>query len=122
MSAMLRRDLVWARAIARSLARTTLPGSATRGIAAVALFTAVQLADGVLTAEGVARFGLAFESNPVIAMLIAAVGAGFTLSIAKTFAVAMAMRLHGAGCHLTLALLTVFYVFVAMLPWASMLV
>ena len=45
-----------------------------------------------------------------------------TLSIAKTFAVAMAMRLHGAGCHLTLALLTVFYVFVAMLPWASMLV
>ena len=118
---MLRRDFVWARAIAGSLARTTLPGSATRGIAAVALFTAVQLADGILTAEGVARFGLDFESNPVIAMLIAALGAGFTLSIAKTFAVAMAMRLHGEGCHLTLALLTVFYVFVAVIPWASML-
>ncbi len=100
---------------------TTLPGSTTRGIAAVALFTAVQLADGVLTAEGVARFGLGFESNPVISLLIAAIGAGATLSIAKMVAVAMAVRLHGGGNHLTLALLTVFYVFVAVLPWASVL-
>jgi hypothetical protein len=107
--------------IVRSLAMTTLPGSATRGIAAVALFTAVQLADAILTAEGVARFGLGFESNPLIALLITAVGVGTTLSIAKIIAVAGAMRLHGRGCHLALALFTVFYVFAAVLPWASVL-
>jgi hypothetical protein len=98
-----------------------LPGSATRGIAAVALFTAVQVADGVLTVEGVARFGLAMESNPLIALSIAALGAGTTLSIAKMIAVAGAMGLHGSRCHLTLALITVFYVFVAVLPWTSLL-
>jgi hypothetical protein len=99
-----------------------LPGSTTRGIAAVALFTAVQLADGILTAEGVARFGLGMESNPVIALSIAAIGAGTTLSIAKLAAIAAAMGLHGLRCHLALAIFTVFYVFVAVLPWMSVLV
>lgn len=103
------------------LVRATLPGSKTRGLAAVALFSAVQLADGVLTAEGVARFGLAMESNPVIAMSIAAVGAGATLSIAKMIAVGGAIGLHGCRCHLILALLTIFYVLVAVLPWTSLL-
>jgi hypothetical protein len=107
---------------ARALALTTLPGSTTRGIAAVALFTAVQLADAILTAEGVGRFGLGMESNPVIALSMAAIGAGTTLSIAKMIAVAGAMGLHGCRCHLVLALLTVFYVFVAVLPWTSVLV
>ena len=110
-----------ARRIARSLAKAKLPGSRTRGIAAVALFSAVQLADAILTAEGVARFGLGMESNPVIAMAIGAVGAGATMSIAKLIAVAGAMGLHGLRCYHTLALLTVFYVFVAVLPWTSLL-
>ena len=100
----------------------TLPGSATRGIAAVALFSAVQVADAVLTAEGVARFGLGMESNPVIALLIATVGAGTALSVAKLIAVAGAMGLHWLRCHTVLALLTILYVFVAMLPWTSLLV
>lgn len=107
---------------ARSLAMTTLPGTTTRGIAAVALFTAVQAADGILTLAGVARFGPAIESNPLIAASIAALGAGATLSIAKVIAVLLATMLHGFRCHLVLALLTVFYVFVAVLPWTSLLV
>lgn len=111
-----------ARHYARSLAMTTLPGSPTRGIAAVALFTAVQLADGVLTVAGIARFGLAMESNPLLALSISAVGAGTTLSIAKTIAVLLATILHGRRCHLAIALLTIFYVFVAVLPWTSLLV
>ena len=121
MSARLLRRVASARVTARALALATLPGSTTRGIAAVALFAAVQFADAILTAEGVARFGLGMESNPVIALSIGAVGAGTTLSIAKMIAVAGAVGLHSLRCHLVLALLTVFYVFVAVLPWTSLL-
>jgi len=101
-----------------SLATLTLPGSATRGIAAVALFAAVQAADGVLTLAGVARFGVSVESNPLIALSMMTLGAGPTLSIAKALAVVLGTVLHGVRWHGTLALLTIFYVFVAVLPWA----
>src|ERR1700737_486073 len=94
-----------------SPATTRLPGSTTRAIAALALFTAVQVADGILTVAGVGRFGPAVESNPLLALSIAAVGAATTLSIAKTIAVLLATLLHCCRCHLALALLTIFYVF-----------
>jgi len=106
----------------RTFATLTLPGSATRGLAAVALFAAVQVADGVLTLAGVARFGPAVESNPLLAMAIAALGAGASLSLAKTMAILLATLLHGARCHLALALLTVLYVFAALVPWMALLV
>ena len=105
----------------RTFATLTLPGSATRGLAAVALFAAVQVADGALTLAGVARFGPAVESNPLLAMSIAALGAGASLSVAKTTAILLATLLHGARCHLALALLTILYVFAAVLPWTSLL-
>jgi hypothetical protein len=106
---------------ARSLATLTLPGSATRGIATVALFAAVQLADGILTLAGVARFGPGMESNPLLSISMMTLGAGAALSIAKLMAVALATVLHGARSHLALALLTVFYVFAAVLPWTWLL-
>jgi uncharacterized protein DUF5658 len=105
----------------QALATLTLPGSATRGISAVALFAAVQMADGILTLTGVARFGLSVESNPILSLSIMAVGAGTALSIAKVAAVMLAIVLHGTRSHLVLALLTVFYVFVAVLPWTWLL-
>jgi hypothetical protein len=105
----------------QALATLTLPGSATRGISAVALFAAVQMADGILTLTGVARFGLTVESNPILSLSIMAVGAGTALSIAKVAAVMLAIVLHGTRSHLVLALLTVFYVFVAVLPWTWLL-
>lgn len=98
------------------------PTAATRGMAAVALFIAVQIADGFLTVAGVARFGPAMESNPMLSLSIAAVGAGATLSIAKAIAVVLGTVLHRHRCHRTLALLTLFYVFAAVLPWTSVLV
>ena len=58
------------------------------------------------------------ESNPLIALSMMIVGAGPTLSIAKVVAVALGTVLHGVRWHGTLALLTIFYVFVAVLPWA----
>lgn len=91
------------------------------GFAAIALFTAVQIADGMLTAAGVARFGVAMESNPVLASSIAAVGAGATMWMAKTMAVAIGTVLHRHQCYRTLAALTAFYVFAAVLPWTAAL-
>src|SRR5262245_58132307 len=96
-----------------SLATLTISGSATRGIAAVALFAAVQAADGILTLAGVARFGPSVESNPLIALSMMMLGAGPTLSIAKVAAVLLGVVLHGVRWHGTLALLTIFHVFVA---------
>ena len=106
---------------AHALATLTLPGSATRGISAVALFAAVQLADGILTLVGVARFGPAVETNPILSLCIVALGAGVALSIAKVAAVVLATVLHSTGSHLVLALLTVLYVFAAVLPWMWLL-
>jgi hypothetical protein len=106
---------------ARSLATLTLPGSATRGISTLALFAAVQVADGILTLAGVARFGPVVESNPIVSMSIMALGAGTALSIAKVVAVMLATVLHCARWHLVLALLTVLYVFAALLPWTWLL-
>jgi hypothetical protein len=106
---------------ARALATRTLPGSSTRGIASVALFAAVQLADGTLTLEGIARFGPAVESNPILGLLIVTLGAGTTLLAAKGIAVLLATALHSAGWHLALALLTIVYVFGAVIPWTSLL-
>jgi len=106
---------------ARTIA-ASLPGSTRRGLIAVALFTAVQIADGILTVAGVARFGPGMESNPLLAASIAAVGAAATLSIAKAVAVVLGTVLHRHRCHCTLALLTVFYAVVAVLPWTAALI
>jgi hypothetical protein len=110
-----------ARLWARSLATITLPGSETRGFSALALFAAVQLADGALTLAGVARFGPAAESNPILSVSMVTLGAGAALSIAKLLAILLATVLHAARLHTALALLTIFYVFAAVLPWTWLL-
>jgi len=110
-----------ARLWARSLATITLPGSETRAFSALALFAAVQLADGALTLAGVARFGPGAESNPILFVSMMTLGAGTALSIAKLLAILLATVLHAARLHTALALLTIFYVFAAVLPWTWLL-
>lgn len=106
---------------AYSLVTVTLPGSNTRGISALALFAAVQVADGILTLVGISRYGPAMEFNPMLSLSITALGPGTALSIMKVGAVALATILHGTRSHLALAILTVFYVFFAVLPWVWVL-
>jgi len=48
-------------------------------------------------------------------------GPGAALSNSKLVALALATVIHGAPSHLALALLTVFYVFAAVLPWTWLL-
>ncbi len=99
----------------------TLPGSGTRSISPVALFVAVQIADAFLTIAGVARFGPAMEGNPVLSRSMMLLGTGATLWGAKIFAVACGAVLHRLGRHVVLSLLTILYVFAAIVPWSLIL-
>lgn len=100
------------------LVAITLPGSRTRGVSSLALFGAVQIADAVLTSAGMARFGPAIEANPILLFYVCTFGVAGTLIVAKLVAIAGAALLHAYSYHLVLAILTVTYVFGAIVPWA----
>jgi hypothetical protein len=98
-----------------------LPGSSTPAVTLLLLFTAVQGLDAALTWTGILRFGSAIEANPLLALSFAHFGAGATLGAAKLFAVACALVLHLRSHYLALSVLTLFYVFGAIVPWSWML-
>ena len=95
----------------------TLPGSRTHAILAFALFAAVQLADAALTMTGVSRFGLSIEANPLVASCIDMYGLVTGLCAAKALAISAGAILHVTAQYLILALLTVVFVFAALVPW-----
>ena len=99
----------------------TLPGSQTRALWALALFASIQLADGVLTATGVAQFGAGIEGNPLLQLVAASAGFVTTLVAAKIAAIMFAAVLHYKERHLALAILTLAYVVVAIVPWTIVL-
>ena len=94
------------------------PKSQTRALALLALFVCVQIADASLTAFGINRFGAAAEANPMLALPIIAFGPVAALIVAKGVAVGGAVMLYRLSRQLLLAMLTVMYVVVAILPWA----
>jgi hypothetical protein len=98
-----------------------LPNSRTNALWALGLFVAVQVADGVMTAVGVARFGLGVEANPLLVHSIHTMGTSAALVAAKSVAIVGGAVLHLYSYHLVLALLTVGYVFATLLPWAVLL-
>lgn len=98
-----------------------LPNSNTRAFWALALFIAVQVADGVLTAVGVSRFGLDIEANPLLVRSMLLLGPAPALLGAKSVAILAGGLLHIYSYHLVLALLTVAYVFATLLPWTVLL-
>jgi len=99
----------------------TLPGSQTRALWALALFAAVQIADGAMTAAGVAVYGSGIEGNPLLRVVAEGAGFGVTLVGAKLVAITFAALLQHRAMHLTLALLTLMYVGAAILPWTFVL-
>ena len=102
----------WLRTLAEPI-----PGSQTRAIGTLALFAAVQVADASLTAMGVNRFGIAAEANPVVSFYISVCGIPGLIGV-KAVAVAAGTVLHTCSQYLILAVLTVFSVFAAVLPWS----
>jgi hypothetical protein len=110
---------------------TSAPGTPRGSIAAGAssrlgdvllvLFLLAQCLDGVLTYVGVLSYGPAVEANPLVAGLMLRFGEGGGLLGAKIVASALGIALHLRQVHVAIALLTAFYVGVAILPWTILL-
>ena len=88
------------------------------GDIAVVTFMVVQALDGVLTYLGVHIWGPSVEANPLISSAVSLAGVGTGVAIAKLFAVGLGIVLHLRRVHAVVALLTVFYLAVAIVPWA----
>lgn len=92
----------------------------TFGNLVIVLFLIAQVFDGAFTYLGLTSFGLS-EGNPIIAYYIRQHGVGPSLTVAKMLSVVCSMVLHLLGLHKTLALLTLMYLALAILPWTYLL-
>ena len=81
-------------------------------------FLFAQVLDGVLTYRGVSLWGPSIEANPIVSSAVAIAGPGVGLSAVKLAAIALGIVLHLRRVHTLVALLTIVYFTVAILPWA----
>ena len=88
------------------------------GDIAVVTFMLVQALDGALTYLGVHIWGPSVEANPLISSAVSFAGVGTGLAAVKLVAVGFGMLLHLRRVHGVVALLTAFYLAVAIVPWA----
>jgi uncharacterized membrane protein len=91
------------------------------GDVALVIFLLAQAFDGVLTYVGVSTYGLHIEGNPFIGWLMSAMGQAAGLATAKLAAGVFGIALHLSAVHKAVAVLAVFYVAVAVLPWIAIL-
>ena len=91
------------------------------GDIALVVFLLAQAFDGVLTYVGVTTYGLRMEGNPFIGWLMSAMGQAAGLATAKVAAGFFGIALHLSAVHKAVALLAVFYVAVAVVPWITIL-
>ena len=85
----------------------------------VLAFLVVQALDGALTYVGLATIGRVVEGNPLVAGLMTSFGFGVGLAGAKLFAAALGIALHLFGTHRLVAMLTAFYLAIAVVPWVA---
>jgi hypothetical protein len=83
-------------------------------------FVLVQCLDGMLTYLGVKTWGPEIEANPLISSAMSVAGLGVGLAGAKLMAVALGIVLHLRRTHMLVALLTLFYLGAAILPWTAL--
>lgn len=91
------------------------------GDAAIVVFLLLQAVDGVFTYLGLKQLGAGAEANPLIVSVIPILGQGPAVASAKLFAATLGVVLHLRGVHLAVAVLSGFYVAVAVVPWALLL-
>lgn len=91
------------------------------GDVALVLFLLAQCFDGALTYVGVISFGIESEANPLISGLMLRFGEEAGLLGAKVVAALLGIALHLRQVHGAVALLTVFYVAAAIVPWTAIL-
>ena len=101
--------------------RVPLSTTQTRAAWALVIFSAIQVADGVMTAAGAAQYGTSIEANPLLVFLFGVVGTAATIVAVKLFAIVCATVLHLREKYSALAILTVVYLFAAILPWTFVL-
>ena len=87
----------------------------------LAIFIALQLADGMLTYAAIDLFGASAEGNPLLATWITITGAAPALVGAKLMACACGGVLYVAGVHRVLLGLSALYLFGAVVPWLQIL-
>jgi hypothetical protein len=90
------------------------------GDLAVVGFLLVQSLDGIFTYLGVSLWGPGVEANPIIASAMALAGPASGLAGAKLMAISFGIALHLRRVHNLVALLTLIYVAIAILPWTAM--
>jgi uncharacterized protein DUF5658 len=95
--------------------------NSTFGDLVVVSFLIVQCLDGALTYLGVSIWGPTVEANPLISSAMEMAGPVPGLAGAKLVAIAFGMVLHLRRVHNVVALLTLIYVAVAILPWMALL-
>ena len=93
----------------------------TRGEIAILAFFFAQALDAAFTYWGVAVHGREIEGNPLLASLMWSMGEGPALASAKLTAAGCGMILHLTHVHRIVAVLTLFYVCAALVPWMYVL-
>jgi hypothetical protein len=83
-------------------------------------FLVVQALDGGFTYLGICVWGPAIEANPLVSSTVDTFGLAAGLAAIKLTAVGLGIVLHLRRVHSLVALLTVVYVAVAILPWAAL--
>ena len=91
------------------------------GNTVIILFFVAQALDGALTYLGVIALGRDMEANPLLHWLMGATGHVPALALAKLSAAGFGIILHLASVHRAVALLTLLYLSVAILPWMAVL-
>jgi hypothetical protein len=84
-------------------------------------FVTVQLLDGIMSYVGVNTFGSWIEANPLVAWYASVFGPAVAFTAVKLFAIACGTVLYLMARHRTVALLTLFYLAFAVVPWAHVL-
>ena len=87
----------------------------------VIAFLVAQACDGVFTYVGVSLYGAHMEANPVLGWMMETMGRGMALAMVKGVAGAFGIALHLSSVHRVVAVLALFYIAVAVVPWVSIL-
>ena len=83
-------------------------------------FVLAQCLDGVFTYLGIGIWGPSIEMNPLISSAMNTAGVAAGLGGAKAVAIGFGMLLHLRRVHNVVALLTVIYFMIAVLPWTAL--
>ena len=92
----------------------------TFGDVVVVCFLLVQCLDGMFTYLGVRAWGLGIEANPLVSSAVNAAGLGAGVAGVKLVAAGFGVLRHLRRVHNLVALLTLIYLALAIVPWAAL--